>query len=108
LMATRDFDITWVKRAPTNTRMEGAGSVEQTDSARPHAERLLGSFSDQPKALHVLDVAKASGVSFEEALRGVLHLVGENYLEIVERDKIADADHLVRLTEKGRKELETL
>jgi hypothetical protein len=41
---------------------------------------------------------------FDEGLRGVLDLVVQDDLEIVQRDEVA-SDHLVRLTAAGRQRL---
>ena len=92
---SRDFDITWMpswNEDQGETQAEPNGVDEQA---------LLRAMQKSPGDVHVVDVAKAAGIGFDQALQGVVRLAASGKVEIVERDAIA-GDHLVRLTPGAR------
>lgn len=96
---SRQFDISWLEEAGVLTKAP--------EQATPTGEDLvLDAFRPHPdQRLHVVDIASATGLGFEDALQAVLRLAGQQRLEIVKRDEKAD-DHLVALMQLGREALE--
>ena len=94
MSSSRDFDITWlppVKKAP----MVEKGVTRGVDPPGGSDDALIQAFGGDPEErLHVVDLAKITGLSFDEALQGVLRLVADDLLEIVKRDEMG-SDHMV-------------
>ncbi len=90
---SRQFDISWLDEATTTS---GSGP----DIA------VLKVLQEANEPRHVVEVASALELDFKETLLTVLELAGSNYVTIVKRDDMA-GDHLVELTARGRRALET-
>lgn len=83
------FDISW---------LEKKGVLASSDQSPE--DTLLIAFKPDPNArLHVVDLAKTTGVAFDEALHGVMQLASRDYVSIVERE--AGGDHLIELAPLG-------
>ena len=71
-------------------------------------EDVLRAFEGVPAwEPHVVDLARAAGLEFDDALRGVLRLVARGYLNLRQRDTVAN-DHWVSLTPKGQESLRSV
>ena len=101
MSSSRDFDITWLPPVKTS-EMGQKGAVSGAEPAAVGDEALLQAFGgDTEQRLHVVDMAKLTGMGFDEALQGVLRLVAADRLELVKRDEMG-SDHIVALTPGGQ------